>query len=519
MFSDQPPPAVRARAGPRQGQIDAEAGRCLLWAHHLLLGPDQEVYIRRLVLRWDSPTSSRHFFNLHWLRYDPIRSGPIHPIRNDSTRDERPFLLAPMSAFEPVVISSPQSALRVEVLPFGLTIQSILVDGQDVVPSYQEPRSHSPPNRAFFAPIVGRYANRLPAGHIEFGSQADGSHGDANLLEFSAPGISHHGGPAQSGASTGDDHVGVLLQKGPFDQCVWTRIPLPEAKVFTIPSDLPRGLVASELFALESPDGDQGYPGHVRVEVLIGISGPSDSLSSRSKGAVHLVYRARLLDAATRATPLSLTHHWGFNLLAGKASTDVPEDQGRIDSHTLRILPRSSTSDVSRLETDARGLSTGKLLPIPRGDPHDFAHGGKKFGDNMPLGGYDHYYFWGPAHPDEAAALPTEPLVCLASPSAGIGIHFRTDQPGMQVYTTNGQPAYPASAGDTGGERKKCFNHGAELNYAPLGNHQRSSAMLEFGAPHATFLHPSLQQAAGTDTLLRQGQVYRAHTSAEFHVL
>lgn len=443
------------------------------------------------------------------------------------------------SPFEPVVLETP--TLRVELLPFGLTVQSIQVGGQHVLPSYADPRSHGPPNRAFFAPIVGRYANRLPSGDVPYGR--NGQH-VAHLLEWSAKGISHHGGPASTPSAVENLHPSgtagtgtpwPLLQHGPFDQCIWSLIELSDAQLIRhgtgTETDVPAHTAASAVFALESPDGDQGYPGHLRVEVLVALTAPSGRAVGRagtgnsdgdeapvptSQGSVHLVYRAKILDAGTAATPLNLTHHWGFNLSAGSTLPGAVRENGTIDAHQLEILAPLAPP-VQRLATDAQGLPTGQLLPIVQGDAHDFSHGGKVMGDNMPEGGYDHYYFWGPRGEKEAETGALAERVRLSATSTGMAVVFATDQPGMQVYSTNGQPAYPASAAATGGARTLALNHGADVaRAATLGNHARCAAMLEFGAPHATFLHPALAAAAGTDTILTRGDVYKAHTAAEF---
>lgn len=220
------------------------------------------------------------------------------------------------------------------------------------------------------------------------------------------------------------------------------------------------------VMAVESPAGDQGYPGRLRIEALTAVEGTTPR--------VHVAYRARLLDACA-ATPLNLTQHWGFNL-----SASDPAHKGKtVEQHTLQMQ-----SPLKLLQLDARGVPTGELIVCDAS--HDWTQA-KRIADRMPEGGYDHFYTWG------STPRRDEPVVVLRGDS-GIALSFFTNQAGVQLYTANG-------ASDTAPPRKA-------LHRGDLRDGIRSAAFLEFGAPHATFLHRSLQQYAGTDTLLRAGATY-----------
>ena len=342
-----------------------------------------------------------------------------------------------------------------------------------------------------------------------------------------APGVALHGGPYPSTSTPKDAPLipqvsegKVEVQSGPFDRLVWTPIPRSSSQLFAEDGkpleskDIAGKILSEQFFAIESPHGSQGYPGKLRVEVWFALSaGSSSSFSSgkgKSAGAIHLNYRAKLLspESECKATPFNITHHWGFNLSASSTLPEALKEGGKIDEHIMRYTPPSSTS-IQLLGLDEKALPTGKLEQIKKSTPHDFSlNGGKKFGENMPEGGYDHYYFWGPP------ATLAEDRVEVKAASTGLRLTFKTNQTGVQCYTTNGQPAYPADRQATGGARKLLHRHpeGAEKEAGGkgYGNQERCCVMLEFGSPHATFLHDELIKAngAGGDTVLRTGELY-----------
>ena len=259
------------------------------------------------------------------------------------------------------------------------------------------------------------------------------------------PGISHHGGPPP--AALPPD---ALEQAGPLDTALWT---VESAPRLFAPSDW-APYASHVVMALESPAGDQGYPGRVRIEALTAVA--------RDTCRIHVAYRARLVDACA-ATPLNLTQHWGFHVRA--AGTGHGDDH--LAQHRLALL-----RPHQRLVLDARGVPTGALAACDA--THDWTHA-KALGEAPPAGGYDHFYVWGPP--------AQQPVARLTSPE-GVALAFSTNQAGVQLYVAQAEAAKDAP-GDV-----------------------RAAAFLEFSAPHATFLHAPLQRAAGTDTLLRAGETY-----------
>ncbi|WFD43642.1 aldose 1-epimerase [Malassezia psittaci] len=326
----------------------------------------------------------------------------------------------------------------------------------DILAGPENPATHAD-QRRFCGSLVGRYANRLPAGTLstkEFTVLAQ---------EWGGKGVSHHGGPPQ--------HVVDKQQptkQGPLDTVHWSVETAPQ---FFDASNL-QDLEDYVVMAFESKAGDQGYPGLIRIEALTGV---------RQK-QVHVEYRARILDKCA-ATPLNLTQHWGFHLMGSKkwhSNDAVPSPELRI-SHPHRVL-----------ELDCNGIPTGNLLACNA--HHDWTHG--KAVQFPPQDTYDNFYIWGKTHEN--------PVVQLQIPNE-ISVDFSTNQTGVQLY-----------ANDLSMDQQMKRKHA----HRTVDDEKSSyfAVFLEFSAPHATFLHDTLQQAAGCDTVLRQGETCRNWVSLEINL-
>ena len=134
-------------------------------------------------------------------------------------------------------------------------------------------------------------------------------------------------------------------------------------------------------FRAISPDGDQGYPGALLIEAVVGLLQPHEKPDDNAEivvGSVVLVYRAALLSKDV-VTPINLTQHWGFTLDASLTEKYGPEALN-IKGHRLTIKAPYIC------EVDATKMPTGKLISTD-GTAH--AHQHKVIGDNFPSpGGY-----------------------------------------------------------------------------------------------------------------------------------
>ena len=159
---------------------------------------------------------------------------------------------------------------------------------------------------------------------------------------------------------------------------------------------------ASAIFKLSSPDGDQGFPGRLDVEVALGLlqpgAAPPPKDGEYDLGSIFIIYRAKLIteEGQKAITPVNLTQvgvlgslgstlceltclfqHWGFNLDASLAQPGGPtpdvlgEELSIYASHTIALRPNL--------------LATGELDPV-EGTPHH--HENKPIGEAFPDKGY-----------------------------------------------------------------------------------------------------------------------------------
>lgn len=437
--------------------------------------------------------------------------------------------------FEEIILHHPQTHLFAHVIPLGLNVVRLIFKDSDrdhdVIVGPESPKDHWNLGRKFLGPIIGRYANRLPAGKHQF----DHGKQTIDIAEFSAEDVALHGGPEEK-----DLHLSqipkdspLVAQKGPFDRLIWQRISNDQSQFFPNESiSTPDG--SSALFGLLNKgvsSESKGYPGDIRIEVRLAVVPGHDQTESSkdipalgiSAGKLQMEYRASICDNECTATPLNVTHHWAFNLSASEPNARS-EDGGKVDRHTLRLLPFSEEEkkekELSKLYTpslDHRMVPDGNLIDCANSQHDWFDKGKDGFGRTIihdgSLEGYDHFYAWGTPSKGPLDVM-RQPRLLLHSPASKLSLTFYTNQSGVQVYTANGQPAAPADAIKAGGAMKRLH---ADHGHQHYGNAQRSGVALEFAHPHATFLHKSYQDLAQNDTILRKGQQYHHWLEVELH--
>ncbi|XP_058539069.1 galactose mutarotase isoform X2 [Neofelis nebulosa] len=179
--------------------------------------------------------------------------------------------------------------LKVDIISWGCTITALEVKDRqgrasDVVLGFAELEGYLQ-KQPYFGAVVGRVANRIAKGTFT----VDGK--EYKLAVNNGPN-SLHGGV-----------------RG-FDKVVWT------------PQVLSNGVQFSRI----SPDGEEGYPGELKVWVTYTLDG----------GELMVNYRAQ----ASQTTPVNLTNHSYFNL-AGQDSPNIYDHEVTIEADAF--LPVDET--------------------------------------------------------------------------------------------------------------------------------------------------------------------------------
>ncbi|QMU30405.1 aldose epimerase family protein [Adhaeribacter radiodurans] len=223
-----------------------------------------------------------------------------------------------------------------------------------------------------FGPIIGRYGNRIAKGKLVLD-------GKEYALPTNGSGNHMHGG------------------KIGFDKKLWT-------------ATSTNGTEPSLKLHYTSPDGEEGYPGTLNVDVTYTL---------QKDNALRIDYRA----TTDKVTVVNLTNHAYFNLSGMKR--DILNQELMIKAN--KFLP-----------TDATQIPTGELKAVA-GTPFDFTKPtvvGARINDTMDTQikyghGYDHCWVF----TDQSKKLKLGATVY--EPVSGRYMEMYTTEPGVQIYTAN----------------------------------------------------------------------------------
>ena len=192
------------------------------------------------------------------------------------------------------------------------------------------------------------------------------------------------------------------------------------------------------IFALHSPDGDQGFPGNFDVEV---------SYEFTDDGILRITYEGK----SDADTVVNMTNHSYFNLNG--------EGVGDIMDHVVKINADHIT------ETDENSIPTGNLIDVT-GTPFDFREAKPisqdAKGDHLMLkygNGYDHNFAINGSGMREFAVVQGE--------KSGITLTVRSDLPGMQFYAGNHVGGKGNNIGKSGHEYGVHSGFALETQYFP----------------------------------------------------
>jgi aldose 1-epimerase len=270
------------------------------------------------------------------------------------------------------------SGVEVTAITYGGIITSWRVpdrSGQmaDIVLGYDDPAAYIKNNSPYFGAVVGRYGNRIAK------------------AQFALDGKTY-----KLAANDGANHLHGGL-KG-FDKVVWAAEPIKGGGGHGV------------AFTRTSADGEEGYPGALKVRVTYTLT---------DKNELVVAYEA----TTDKPTVVNLTQHSYFNL-AGQGTGDILAHELRINAD--RYTPVDSTL-----------IPTGELAPV-EGSPFDFRKAtviGARIDSDAPQikfgRGYDHNWV--------LSRSGTGPLVAaeVYDPKSGRTLVVSTTEPGLQFYTGN----------------------------------------------------------------------------------
>jgi aldose 1-epimerase len=268
--------------------------------------------------------------------------------------------------------------MEVRAMNYGGIITSIRVPDRkgefaDVILGHENLEGYTP-NPPYFGAIVGRYANRIANGTF--------------TLEGKTYTLPKNDGPNTL-------HGGVNRT---FDRVVWDGEALKDKTAVA--------------FSFVSKDGDDGFPGNVKVKVTYTLT---------DANVLLIDYEA----TSDKATPINVSQHSYFNL-AGEGNGDILNHEITINADHFTPVDKSL-------------IPTGELRPV-KGTPFDFmkstrigAHIDDDY-DQLQLGhGYDHNFVINSKPNQNGMVLAAH----VEEPTSGRTLEVWTTQPGVQFYTGN----------------------------------------------------------------------------------
>jgi aldose 1-epimerase len=270
--------------------------------------------------------------------------------------------------------------MEVCITNFGGRIVSVMVPNRngemiDVVLGFDSVQAYFPEvNSSDFGAAVGRYANRINQGRFVLD-------GDTMNLPRNNFGHCLHGGTDMG-------------TKG-WQYRVYSANQLNDSTL---------------QLTIESPDGDNGFPGAVKAVVTYSLT---------ADNAIDIDYTA----TTDKKTVINMTNHSYFNL-TGDANKPITDELLWVNADAYTPV-------------DSTFMTTGEILTVEN-TPMDFrtakAIGHDINADNEQIhnaNGYDHNFVLNTAGNDTEKALRLEDV------TTGVVLEMWTNEPGVQIYTGN----------------------------------------------------------------------------------
>lgn len=271
------------------------------------------------------------------------------------------------------------NGVKARIMTRGATLIELQVpdkDGNlaDVVLGFDDVAGYESEDNQYFGCTVGRVCNRIKEGKFTLGGR------EYTLAVNNGPNHLHGG------------------EKRSLDKVVWK-------------AEETQGRNGEPVvrFSYTSPDGEEGYPGTLRVVVTYSLNDQNE---------LRISYRAET-DAVT---PVNLTNHSYFNL-SGEGSPTILDHELTLNAD--RYTP-----------TDDTLIPTGEIAPV-QGTPLDFIEPhaiGERIAELVETAslGYDHNFVIN-------EPFGGRPRLCarVKDPKSGRVLEIRTNAPGVQFYSGN----------------------------------------------------------------------------------
>ena len=198
-------------------------------------------------------------------------------------------------------LRTPSGALSATLLDYGAMIQSVAHAGAELTLNYETLAEMEAPGWPYYGPTCGRVANRIAGAAFELdGATFDG------LAANNGPNCLHGGARG-------------------FDRHVWAARPYAT------------GAEAGVVFERESPDGEEGFPGALRVRATYSVRdlppepaapGAPPPPPPRARAELAMRFEAELAPGSA-ATIVNLANHAYWNL-GGPCAAGGTNGQARL---------------------------------------------------------------------------------------------------------------------------------------------------------------------------------------------
>ena len=300
------------------------------------------------------------------------------PVKEQITITKTQFGIMPDTTVVEKYTLKNNNGVEIEVITFGGRITSLKVPNkngklENVVLGFNNLEDYLRPDDPYFGALIGRYGNRIAKGKFSLNGEEYtlATNNGANHL-----------------------HGGVIG----FDRVIWEVTPME--------SEIGPSLKLKYL----SKDGEEGYPGNLKVTVVYTLT---------DENTLEVSYEA----TTDKATIVNLTQHAYFNL-SGDFSKPILDHEISINADNYvpvddTLIPTGELADVTNTPFDFR---TAKSIGRDIENKNDQLVKGKGFDHCWVLNEQNKGIRWA------ASAF---------QPESGRLLEIYTDEPGIQFYTGN----------------------------------------------------------------------------------